>query len=807
MNTAEAQLQGALAAVQGHPEDAGRLISALELARTTRQLPAFQWLAEVAYGRHDSHPQIQFQLGVSHEFFGDVATAEVYYRRAVAFQAGPAAQLALARNLIYQEKAAQAEPFLLACEGHLEADWPSLWQALAAVYDRAGLPTEAARCRSRHPRQGPPPVPSHVPASFPQHAATRSPREKRIKPDRAVRVLGVVLALLLIGAGILFALALQSVSSRSPAKLWVANGLGVPYTVTIDGESRKISAWSARSFAVPPGVHTLNVEGEGVHIPEQRFELPEQPGCYVLNPDQIAIIEKNSTLYSQKVYDEGEVEPELSYQIGELLTSYQGIHYPFKPLPDEVRLPLGKLEDTRTSLTVLEGGSLSAYIDFLADHEIDAMPFFRRWVSVQPGELDVLEMVGGNTPSAYFVKMAQPHLAARPVRALWHRYYQVHRAASEPHYDLQSQYQRWLEESPDDAVLQYLLAEVTPEPETSRKLLLQAAQGSPPVAQAFEALARRHLVRGEYEDALAFAEKGVAIKPDYFGMQHEAYAGLGNWRPILQRAKVAAKENPKDLETVGDLMAFQLLAGQDVAAARVRKEYELAVREELEAESLWLDTLAYLDALEAYFKGDEADFARAAAKIDRPSWQFDAAVTRNQAATALELLPSTNHDPFSYYLLVYALAERTGDRDIAAKAWEMALAERGEPRPGEDVLYDLLVAPQVPSEEELLALDLLPEEKRFVVLALAARHVEDRADLQALGRRFNTWRSFPYLLVERLLDPKAVFTPAQVEAAGEKIEDALEEAPPIEPLEPEEPREPQPEPEPAGFEEVAGSSS
>lgn len=791
MKTAEAQLQAALVAVQARPEDAVLLSSTLQQAVSLGQKPAFQWLAEVAYGRHDEVPHVQLQLGLGYQFFGDTATAEVYLRRAIAFDAGAEAQFALAQNFIKQWKPAEAEPLLSALEGKHEPSWKAAWQVLMATYEQAGLPDEARRCRARLG-----PVPPPVPATY-----RASGRPSKAGPNRAVQRLAASLCGLLVLGFLLLVVAFGSLPSSHAPQLWVANGLGVPYTVTIGEHRREIAAWSARSFPLSPGLHRFQVEGEGVRIPGQRFELPGQPGIYVLNPDQIAVIEKNTTLYSEEFTEDSEgEEPELSYQIGELLTSYQGVQYPFKPLPDEIQLPLGKSEAKRTSLTVLEGGELSGYISFLSEHEIDAMPFFRRWASVQPGQEEVLEMVGDSTPSAYFVKLAQPRLADRPVRLLWHRYYQVHRAYAEPHYDLQGQYQAWLKDAPEDTALLYLLAEVTPQPEESRDLFLRAAKGEPPVAEAYEALARRHLTRAEYAQALEYANRAAQIDPDLWGMQQEAYAGLGRWEEILERAHVIAKENENDLEAVGDLMAYQLIMGKKVEAAGVRKSYELAVREELEAEDLWDDTQAYLDAVEAYFTLDEAGYAESAAKIDHPGWQFDAAIINHDVAQALELLPESSYDSFYYHLLVYAVAVRSGNQAVAARAWQAALEERGEPRPGEDELYDALVASQAPVEEELLELDILPEDKRFILVALAAKHPAQSERLLALGRRFKTWHSFPHLLLERLLDPESEFHPAPPAPAKPVQENLPPEQPPAEPLEP---REPQPEPEPTGYEEVA----
>ena len=211
---------------------------------------------------------------------------------------------------------------------------------------------------------------------------------------QTLAVIGIIL--LVIAAG----LAIRNEWVRQHREIFVVNGLAAPVIIEIAGAgSVKVPPGGRESFTVGEGDYHARITGaatEEVDVPVHAdyFDRWGEHPVWVLNPGGAAILERTVAVYSRKG-DLGSVE----YSSGEVLTRFNDVQYPFKPLPRTQSVKSSEGSRTLTGLEVFNGPAAALFVHYLSS---------------------------GRTAEA--VRFAEQHLRARPDDAVLRDAYEQYKA-------------------------------------------------------------------------------------------------------------------------------------------------------------------------------------------------------------------------------------------------------------------------------------------------------------------------------------------------------------------------------------------
>jgi len=537
--------------LQANPNDRETIQSALGLATVYQDEAAFDKLADVLAGHRTDDAEIQSQLGAAYEYFSRWADAERAYSRAYAVAPDDNLRERLAVCMLKQNRPEEATGFVSHTleQKDPEKAWLSYW--LIDGFMAKGMHRPALELIEIRDEAFPELAKSKA------YKAQRKTAEKHLDTDKPIRSSlvsessktgfregtglgfkwpkyvagGIFLALIALYLGV----AVYRGQSRS---VYLVNGWTKPYTVTVNGESHQLHPGQAKKIDIAegevilhcPGLGTIGEVPRAVTIETPFFSRPFNRPIFVLNPDECALLIREEIIFSNDL-----LPPDQPPKYGALkvLHEFEDVDYEFEEFPASIQAKAGsKITKSRVGLvpvTDTQDRIMNAQVALPGDQLAE----YVKWLlKLDPDDSLALIWLTQTLPPKEGLAFAQTRLGDRPIRVEWHRVYQSLTEMAEPEKDLKPEYRKLLDETKRSAAAVYLLGRLEDGPEGD-KLYEEAATAKPPLALACGGLSFRFLVRGEFEQALSWAKKGLDLDP--------ASAVLQQWhlRALLADGKYA----------------------------------------------------------------------------------------------------------------------------------------------------------------------------------------------------------------------------------------------------------------------------
>lgn len=585
------------------------------------------------------------------------------------------------------------------------------------------------------------------------------------------KLTAVVFALLLVVA---LTYAGYGVYLGGKQRLSIINGLGRDYAVRLGEQRIEMARESRVAVELSVGEHTLAVEDLEPGIDPIAFEIevpwwrrPLVRPVFAINPDRTAVVlVEQPTRGGGGEGEAAEEAPvpadaalaataprrELRVFSGQQKYRFEGIDVAWAAAagrdPDataeRVRLfTWPNFDPERTCALVVSRVGENAAATFLkrsATYADDASVYLR----FLAGLLEVDAMV----------EYLTPRLADRPIRIPMHRAYQDVIDRARPEQDLVERYERLLTEAPEDAARLYLLGRIVPNPERSESLLRSAAEMSV-IAWPDAALAFMHLCRGEAMEAVSRIRKARELDPDkpaFLTYYRSALAAAGRWEALADHWQAIQKINPLDLEAVKGLAAAAIRSGNEARAQRALDAYE-AYAEAAALTEVKRAGTAEIRASMAAARGDRAGYLKAVEGLTRRPWPFRRALLNGEAGAAAAALEKRAMAPSPFEdLLVSIVAYEHGEPELGSKHRERAAARLAKLGRSSRALAEVLRSGAAPPESWWRGLELLPDQKRTALTAIAAALPGDQDAMLAFVRdALNFDPGFAHLLLREVI--------------------------------------------------------
>jgi len=778
----EREVGTAAAELSASPANEQKAVHALMVVKAYDADEQFPQVARLIERSLAQNPAAQAALASAYAYFGQAREAESAYLRSLKLRPSSDVQEALATFYLQRgrpdDARAQLQSVLVSCRSD---KLPMLYlvvecyQSLGTHADALGLlgdiaaafpavQSDAAYNRywtdsERHLSDGKPLKPRGQ-ITLGTGAPVRRPLLALI-PRLIAPALVILLAALYFGA------AYHEGRART---VYVVNGLRQPYDVDVAGQRVHLLALHQTAVEVPEGSLTISVPDAALAIPPQtcRIETPfwKRPvlrPTFVINPDRFAVIVEEKTTYvptSTPTPPNPQTRPHHLY-VGQLLYEFSKIDYVFEGFPDKITSEEGTSALSRTRVGILD--VMPDKAARLISKELGPAAcgaFVRHHLQFNPEDTQFMGAVLDLVEPADAVAMLRPKLAVRPVLVDVHRKYQDLVGKAEPNYDLYAEYRQAFEKEPQNADLAALLARAAPQKPETQEVLARSAE-------AYTQPARAALVRGDYKGVLELVAKAREIAPETPQLtryEMDALMGLGNYQALLPLVRAERKKRSADFALARREVQLLSVLNQNDAAERVAATFTPPPDDTAGQAA----RRAQLSSLEHYASTGvmwTPAWDNDAPPIDdTPQGRFAALMTRRFFEKAADALSEIKGPAADEHLLLYVMG--CPDRWIShnyttinLEPWRafselhlrLAISAYKKGGPEERRVAEWLAADNPPDLEQVRALDLLPDRKRIVAVALGMRFPQQKLPLFKLGHRLNFDRGFPYRTLDEVI--------------------------------------------------------
>jgi hypothetical protein len=557
-------------------------------------------------------------------------------------------------------------------------------------------------------------------------------------------------------------------ATGEPERVFVVNGLTVPYKVSINGTEHSLKPRSHRHIRVPYGTIDVGPVPGSLPIEPYTFELGagffDRAGSgptVAINPDKTAAIVWEEAAYTTGDPAEG-LEGDIKMYVGEGVYTFDELDYSFTDFPEE--LELSRDIDWRYGVYMLEDytptevlGEIVEWVDM--PHGRD---FLRNTLKLHPEEKDLVVLMASiEEDPGEVIAFLETGLERRPLLVNWHRYYQELVESAEPERDLVSEYRQLYEEEPDNRNAAYLLGRIVDDREDALELYRAATREPNPSAYAFYAMAYDHMGQGEFPEGLEQVRRAVELEPDnstFTSIEEEMLLANRKYFILRQRRESELAEYPLDFDTARSVIQLLALEGnlekaEEEAAAFVAKGQS---QKQLEEEDRPVVEAAFKAAI-AEATGNVADFVTHARAVsgDDPTAGFalEAAVVGGELSKAAELMVE-QAETVSYrdHLLLYALAKAKGEEELARGQLDaLAVMLEDSTEDSKTVLSWFSEGAQPPEVQEVIDTLLMPNELRVSFAALGMRHPEHAAKYIGQAEKMNYDPGYPAMALRGLI--------------------------------------------------------
>mgnify|MGYP001241601763 CR=1 FL=1 len=548
-------------------------------------------------------------------------------------------------------------------------------------------------------------------------------------------------------------------------QVFFINGLQRPYQININGVELDLPAEGPVTARLPEGEITIRMPAEGLASAAVTVKL-EYPllnrildnRTYVINPDGVGVLLWEKTPYmTDRIIKATEVQnaldtklskkyPEYEYKIyaGKHLYEFENLDYEFEVFPEKVTIE-GDVE-CKTGVSQLTDYDPSSVLYHLVDSgEIEsALCLARNHLSFTPAETSYLNYLAAFSPAEECIAFLQPRLSDRPVLVEWHRLYQNLVEQENPHYDLAAEYQAYLDKEPDNSDLQYLLGRITQDPEKAATFYKQACAKGKENAYAYYALASQALSSGEFTAAYDYINKAITKNPNveaFVYLKDRILEALGEYRALLAKNDLYRKNDPYSGELVAEAIRLNMQDGREKQAVELIRNYLTFLEEEaVDSADTWDN---YLQSVYYYCLDDLPNYQSYLAKVDPKAYGFTLALSAGDPDEAAAALAQTPNPAHTDYLLLYLLAESSGQAQYAAVYLEEAI-KRMTYSNDQRYLAACLGGTSNPDPDRIRHMCLDVTEKKIILTTFGVKFPQHREEFLRLACTLNYEKKFPY---------------------------------------------------------------
>ncbi|MGL6076005.1 MAG: hypothetical protein ACRC8S_17750 [Fimbriiglobus sp.] len=540
--------------LQAKPNDTDALISALATATEFQDVKMFDKIAPLALGETEN-AKLQGFLGDAYSYFSRREDADEAYMNALRVEPSRPVYRSAAMNALRMGDVPRAVELLDYIFEEKVLDDVAYIQTVISTLQNQGKHDDALDLMDRRD------------AAFPEIAddknlvKERKQSEKYRASGKKLNTLNLVdrgregatsgssgkwakiLFPLLLVAAIIGYLGYAAYLGQNQ-KIYLVNGTGKSYSVSVNGQPVGLPAFGHAKTTVSQGKVTITADGQDPieqTITSSFWGRPFDWTMHLFNPDRLAVIEEEETMYSETVT----TNPLPVVHFGKDYIVTKEPHFIFEAFPQTMRLKRGQ-SVTKKRIGMLSNLSTGQYLSLILDgkYQVDKNATLRR-LCLQDGEDRVLkEFAAQILPPEEFQKLMASSLTMRPLRVEWHRLAQVKKMLSGDTDSLVEEYRKLLtEERSADA--KYLLARVLPEGPEAEKLYEEARQADRPSAHAWSVLSINALGKANFPQAIEAATKAYEINPKNHNMQDQLIETLwaaGKYADLRER--VTSMRNP-----------------------------------------------------------------------------------------------------------------------------------------------------------------------------------------------------------------------------------------------------------------------
>ncbi|MCC5846933.1 MAG: hypothetical protein JJU29_02485 [Verrucomicrobia bacterium] len=568
-----------------------------------------------------------------------------------------------------------------------------------------------------------------------------------------------VLAVVVMGIMIMLSLA-----NKNDVEFTLVNGLPVAYEVVVNGEAHFLGPNRRREISLPEGKIRLEIRNRDEDLipppPETLtfrrgfFERISDSRKYVINPDRQAVLLWESAEYRTEANLNRAREPRYALHSGELLTSFDTDYF-MQALPNQLRLT-GNSHTWKSTVTVLPFNGMAEHFQmlYMGESESAAKEWLLRAFALQPDRHEILEILSSILPPEESVENLQPFLRRHPPKIEVHRYYQSVMERMSREDDLEPFYGEMLSAHPDDAVWMYLLARATLDPDLAHQRFFRLSERSDAPPHTHNAIAYHHAVRGEFAMAKPHVQVARELDPDhklFESMWLQVLWATEDWDPLVAHLNRLHEDAVWNFEHVRNYGLALILSGQPQRADRLRDGYH-ALLYGPESTVFKEDADELIRQLRFHFDYAAATFDPMAYPSGNPGKghaAFMLAASKGDLDACHAYLTELDEpSPFEQRVVMAVLSLRQDRADLADEYLghleEMLSGTSREIR----TFLQWLKADEAPSAEDVTAIAIQPEVKKYLVAILAGVFPESAPAYAELQSKLNYKQVFP----SRILD-------------------------------------------------------
>jgi tetratricopeptide (TPR) repeat protein len=735
--------------VRNAPNDREAVLQAIGMAQWYQDEPLFNQVVEPIASEHRGDAAIQTQLGQAYAYFARWEQAEQAYRAALAVEDNQLTREGLAWALLKQGRPREARPFFQHILGGRRQDGAGSIYFLIKGYQAEGLHDEALALMDERDQAFPDLV--HLKEYRKQRKlSTRyEGTSKRIRSsfldeggktgyrhgNWTARLPRWIAAFLLLGAlTAYFGSAIWIGLSR---KVFLVNGTGRAYTVSIAGQEHALQAQSATPLRVSEGLIEVRFQDAKLGLKplecavESSFwTRPFASHTFVINPDQTAVLLEQELIYAQNP-PPGKPPQVL---LGKGFYHFSGLDYEFQEFPATLQVPKnGSLTKRRVALAPMANAEARMMVMARLPSDQEQIEFCERLLRIDPNNAMLLYVLASRFTPERMLEFLKVHLDDRPPHVEWHRMYQSFMERSHPEIDLRPQYQQLVTETKGEADAVYLLGRADPDPDRSEKVLREAADATPPSAYAMSSLGYRALCEGRFTESVGWFEKALprlAEKATARPFYYDALLAKGDYDRLLSVLQTDAQLSVWKQKALTDMAWVHAVRGDKEKARKALAQAIQAYPEQLRP-----STQQTLEGWLCCWENDVAGFLKKASS--QVNLSFEVAFLQGDLKKAAELAGRAQHDAGIHHGLLYLAAQRSRDKELADSQWGALLAGLKKGGRDERAFAELLTRGKLETTPSYRRLAVEPRSKRVLLAVLAQRYQEQAREVLPLARKLD----------------------------------------------------------------------
>ena len=407
------------------------------------------------------------------------------------------------------------------------------------------------------------------------------------RQHRRRRLSAILLTILLIGWCVVAAQDLAS--SRL---VYVVNGSNEYLLLRIDGgEKFELAALSSKRLYLPEGKHHWeileldNVPSEGeFEFRTGIFERFLSTPMYVLDPAMTTI-----TVWEEAKYSAVAAETEVIHKLclGETFYEFRDIDFPFEEFPGSIKVTGNNAIRTRVESFLHEPAQVIGFVanDLSSDEQLT---FCERHLRINPLDESLIATYARFAVQASDYQRLHDFLKSgcdrRPIEIPWHRRYQAAALRVDRTDELFSEYDRLVEELPDNSAALYLRGRIEPHGPTAEDYFNQSIKADPSNPYPYYAMCHQHVSLARYDEAFEAASRAIELNPDQQDMKnilHRVRLALGQFEELEQEQRQLIADAPIEATAHFRLLGILAAQGRLAEMRQAHDEFVLAVHNEV----------------------------------------------------------------------------------------------------------------------------------------------------------------------------------------------------------------------------------